>query len=199
MQAEGVQQNVTPHPGARSMTFTEFLDRIPKLNLAISAAALALSKTILRKSLVPDNLEWLSDAAVLVCIVAFLCVFARAIQAQAKKWLIVLAAASLAGLLAMRIQLVEHFDYSGDSFNELRGWTLSPYGAMAKANLERSLHTSLSLHDVIYYSGHTLMVDLFGGSWYLAAACYSFCFLAFLFSVISVAGVFELDAGEARK
>ena len=79
------------------MTFTEFLDRIPKLNLAISAAALALSKTILRKSLVPDNL------------------------------------------------------------------------------------------------------DLFGGSWYLAATCYTCCFLAFLFTVISVAGVFELDAAEARK
>jgi hypothetical protein len=176
------------------VTLTEFLDRIPKLNLALSAAALALSKTILRKSLVPDNLDWLSDAAVLVCIVSFLCVFARVIPATAKKCLILGAAFTLIGLLAMRIQIVEHFDYYGVPFNELRGWTLSPYGALAKANLEKSLNTSLSLHDVIYYSGHSLIVDLFRGSWYLAAACYSCCFLAFLFTVISVAGLFELEA-----
>jgi len=176
------------------VTFAEFLDRIPKLNLALSAAALALSKTILRKSLVPDNLDWLSDAAVLVCIVAFLCVFARVVPAGAKKWFILTATLSLAGLLAMRIQIVEHFDYYGEGFNELRGWTLSPYGTIAKANLEKSLNVSLSLHDVIYYSGHSLMVDLFGASWYLAAACYSLCFLIFLFTVISVAGLFELEA-----
>lgn len=177
-----------------NVTFAEFLDRIPKLNLALSAAALALSKTILRKSLVPDNLDWLSDAAVLVCIVAFLCVFARVVPAGAKKWFILTATLSLAGLLAMRIQIVEHFDYYGEGFNELRGWTLSPYGTIAKANLEKSLNVSLSLHDVIYYSGHSLMVDLFGASWYLAAACYSLCFLIFLFTVISVAGLFELEA-----
>jgi hypothetical protein len=179
---------------AADVTFSEFLDRLPKLNLALSAAALALSKTVLRQSLVPHNLEWLSDAAVLVCIVSFLCVFARLIPVGAKKWLILAAALSLSGLLAMRIQIVEHFDYYGEGFNELRGWTLSPFGAIAKANLEKSLNTSLSLHDVIYYSGHSLVVDLFGSSWYLAAASYSFCFLVFLFTVISVAGLFELDA-----
>jgi hypothetical protein len=177
-----------------NVTFSEFLDRIPKLNLALSAAALALSKTVLRKSLVPDNLEWLSDAAVLVCILAFLCVFARVIPVSSKKWFILAAGLSLAGLLAMRIQIVEHFDYYGEEFNELRGWTLSPYGATAKANLEKSLNTSLSLHDVIYYSGHSLVVDLFGASWYLAAASYSVCFLIFLFTVIFVAGLFELEA-----
>ena len=177
------------------MTFSEFLDRVPKLNLALSAAALALSKTILRKSLVPDNLDWLSDAAVLVCIVSFLCVFARVIPIGAKKWFVLAAALSLAGLLAMRVQIVEHFDYYGEPFNELRGWTLSPYGEVSKANLEKSLNaSSLSLHDVIYYSGHSQVVQLFGASWYLAAACYSLCFLVFLFTVITVAGLFELYA-----
>jgi hypothetical protein len=183
------------------VTFLEFLRRIPKLNLALSAAAIGLSKTVLQKSLVPDNLDWLTSAAILVCIVAFLCVFARLIPLSAKKWLILVGALSLIWLLAMRIELVEHFDYYGVSFEELRGWSLSPLGESMKSNLEKSLNTSLSLHDVIYYSDHGLMKQLFGSSWYLAAACYAFCFLAFLFTVISVAGLFELEAGipESRR
>lgn len=175
------------------MAFKDFLNRVPALNLALSAAAAGLSKTLLQKSLVPDNLDWLGGAGILVAIVAFLCVWARLIRSDAKRWLILIASASLICLLGMRIKLVEHFDYYGEPFNELRGWILSPYGEMVKANLERSLNASLSMHDVIYYSDHTVMVQLFGANWYLSAALYSGSFLVFLFAVIAVAGRFELD------
>jgi hypothetical protein len=176
------------------LSFTDFLKTFPALNLALSGAAAALSKTLLQKSLVPDNLMWLSGAGVLVAIVAFLCVWARLIHPSAKRWLILTAGVSLIGLLAMRIQLVEHFDYYGVGFDELRGWSLSPYGEMLKTNLETSLNTKLSMHDVIYYSDHALMVQLFGANWYLSAALYAGSFLLFMFSVITVAGRFELDS-----
>ena len=176
------------------MAFTEFLKKFPALNLALSGAAAGLSKTLLQKSLVPDNLDWLGGAGVLVAIVAFLCVWARLIPSRAKVWLVLTAAVSLLCLLDMRIQLVEHFDYYGVGFNELRGWNLSPYGETLKANLEKSVNSSLSMHDVIYYSDHTLMVQLFGANWYLSAALYAGSFLLFLFSVVVVAGRFELDS-----
>lgn len=179
------------------MAFTEFLNKFPALNLALSAAAAGLSKTLLQKSLVPDNLDWLGGAGILVAVVAFLCVWARLIRSGAKAWLVLIASVSLICLLGMRIELVEHFDYYGVPFNELRGWTLSPYGEMVKANLEKSLNSSLSMHDIIYYSDHTLMVQLFGANWYLSAALYAGSFLAFLFTVIAVAGRFELDAKDA--
>jgi hypothetical protein len=111
-----------------------------------------------------------------------------------RRWLILMAAASLVCLLGMRIELVERFEYYGVPFNELRGWTLSPYGETLKANLEKSLNSTLSIHDVIYYSDHTLMVQLFGPNWYLSAALYAGSFLIFLFSVVVVAGRFELDS-----
>lgn len=47
------------------MAFTEFLKKFPALNLALSGAAAGLSKTLLQKSLVPDNLDWLGGAGVL--------------------------------------------------------------------------------------------------------------------------------------
>ena len=179
------------------MGFTDFLKRIPILNLALSGAAAGLSKTLLQKSLVPDNLDWLGGAGVLVAIVAFLCIWTRAVRSGAKAWLISIAGISLIGLLAMRIQLVEHFDYYGQGFDELRGWSLSHDGQTAKRNLEAALKTSLSLHDVIYYSDHSNMIQLFGANWYLSTALYSGSFLAFLFAVITVAGRFELDNKDA--
>jgi hypothetical protein len=179
------------------MSFTGFLKRFPAINLALSGAAAALSKTLLQKSLVPDNLDWLGGAGVLVAILAFLCVWARLISSRAKGWLILIAAASLVSVLGMRIQLVEHFDYYGEGFNELRGWRLSPYGETLKANLEEDEKHPLSMHDVIYYSDHRLMVPLFGANWYLSAALYSGSFLLFLFSVVAVAGRFELDAKDS--
>ena len=142
----------------------------------------------------PDNLTWLGGAGVLIAIVAFLCVWARLIHPNAKRWLIITSAVSLICLLAMRIQLVEHFDYYGEPFDELRGWSLSPYGETAKANLETSLRVKLSMHDVIDYSGHASIVQLFGVNWYLCAALYAGFFLLFMYSVITVAGRFELDS-----
>jgi hypothetical protein len=100
---------------------------------------------------------------------------------------------SLITLLALQIRLVESFDVYEVSYHELRGWNLSSTGEAMKANLEKELGKPLSLYDVIKYSGHTEMVPLFGANWYLSAAFYSASFLGFLFTVIAVAGRFELD------
>jgi hypothetical protein len=71
------------------MTFTEFLKKIPALNLALSGAAVALTKTVLQQRLIPDNLDWLTPSGILVAIVAFLWVFARVIPPKAKVSLII--------------------------------------------------------------------------------------------------------------
>jgi hypothetical protein len=176
------------------MTFTEFLKRIPALNLALSGAAVALTKTVLQQRLIPDNLNWLTPAGILVSIIAFLCVFARVIPPRAKTLLIVAGFVSLISLIAMQIRLVEDFDFYGESYHELRGWKLSPNGEEMKTSLEQEFGRKLATYDVIKYSGHTEMFPLFGANWYLSSALYAGSFLAFLFSVIAVAGRFELDA-----
>src|SRR5258708_7451841 len=67
-----------------------------------------------------------------------------------------------------------------------------------QANEVRNLAVK-PLHDIIYYSDHALIPQLFGSTWYLAEAIYAFCFLAFLFSVVAVAGVFELEASTFKE
>ena len=176
------------------MTFTEFLKTIPALNLALSGASAGLTKTVLQQRLIPDNLDWLPSAGVLVSIVAFLCVFGRMIPKAARLPLVLLGAISVAVLITMQIRLVERFDFYGIPFHELRGWSLSPEGQVMKHNLEAAVGQSLPIHDVIRFSDHTNMVALFGANFYASAALYSASFLALLFCVIAVAGRYELDA-----
>jgi hypothetical protein len=175
------------------MSLTDFLKRIPAFNLALSAAAVAITKTVLQGRLIPDNMDWLAAAGILVSIVAFLCVYARSVPAKGTPWLILAALVSLVCLLIMHIRLVETFDFYGQAYRELRGWDLSSDGIAIKANLEKTLGMPVSIHDLIKYSGHSEMLALYGSNWYASATLYSGSFLMFLFTVIAVAGRFELD------
>ncbi len=180
------------------MSFETFLKRFPAINLVLATASAGLSKTIFQQSMVPANLNWLGGAGALVAITAFLCVWARIIENLHKAWLVALAGLSLVVLISMRVQLVESFEFYGETFNELRGWKLAPFGATVKANLESQLGSTLSLHDVIYYYDHTQIAQLFGENWYVSAFLYSGSFLVFLFCVVSLAGRFELDSIKSR-
>jgi hypothetical protein len=168
----------------------KFLKGIPVVNAALAAAAGAISATIMQKtSLVPINLDWLSGAGIVVAIIALLLVAGRAFGTKARPWLFGVLCLSAAATFAMQIFLVETFDFYGESFRELRGWKLTPYGETLKANLEKSVNSPLTLHDVIYYSDHTLMPQLFGDNWYIAACMFSVAILALVFSFVALLGL----------
>jgi hypothetical protein len=152
---------------------------------AIGAATVAasLSKTALRKELVPEQLHWLGDAGVLVALAALIVVMFTKIETTRKFviGLLIILLATLAGVIALRTTLVEPLNYDGKDYLYLVGWDLSAQAA--KPCIEKFSQTtaqSISRHDLIRCAGVSNIPALYDSSFHSASILYVFCYLGFL-------------------
>jgi len=166
----------------------DLIKRTRLLATGVATLAAALSKTVLKKELVPEQLRWLGDAGVLVALAALIVVMFTKVEMRRKCriGLLIILLTTLTGIITLRATLVEQLQYDGKDYLYLVGWELS---AKAAKPCTDKLSQSISRHDLIRCAGVANIPMLYNSSFHSASVLYVFCYLGFL-------GVFVILVGK---
>ncbi len=179
------------------MELRALLGRIPKLVMLLDAAVAALSATLIRDRLIPENVDVIGTIGVLVIVVAFIIsvAYKAKLQALAPR-LAFTALVLLAVLLILQITLVETVGPYGPDEGQHRflvGFRLSE-----EARTWRNAHPEESVSEYIANMGDDRIARAWGPSYSAAAALYSLSYLGFILAVVLALGSLDIG-GRPRK
>lgn len=163
--------------------------------LAVTIAASALCKTVFQEKLIPEQLDWLSSAGILVCIVCFFLPLGIKTLKLHRRTLITTSILSLAGLIVLRVFLVVPLNYYGNTYNYIIGWRMSPVGVEEKIKDDGWNGGNVNLRTFLEDAGHEEIPNIFGWSYSAAETSYWLCFLGLLASVVLLTNLAEAKHG----
>jgi len=176
------------------MAFGDYLDGLAALG--ISSAAAALSSTLIKSELLPEQLNWLGTAGTVVaaCMIAVSFVLRNTLKARALK--LVLATVVLttcACLIWLRAARVSEVELGGAYHNYLHGGVLAPAGLDAQAQCK-----SDSVEQLIQCAGAGTIPRLYGRSYWVVHYLYVFDYLLLLASFVALVSGLELRTSSPR-
>jgi hypothetical protein len=128
--------------------------------LAIGAAAAALSATIMKAELMPEQLKWMGTAGTVMTACVLVIAFAfrsAASKTPVKMVAMVVLIVAIIGVIYLRATRVEQITVNNQSYNFMTGWRLSEFGESARkrclAATSRPPTDQLSDYDLIKCAG----------------------------------------------
>lgn len=169
------------------------LRRIPVTVALIDSAAAALTATLVRERLIPDNLEVLGVIAPLLIVAGFFVTVAY--HDRVRDWLRPLSLSAVVALIALLL-LHTQFVHSVEPYgsDEGRHDFLVGYQYTAQGREWSHILGSQSVSEYIADAGADRIRPTWGTSFVVAAAGYSLTYLAFIFSMVLAVGATELGA-----
>ena len=160
----------------------ERIERPRIINWTIVIAASTLSRTLLRASLLPQQLIWLGDAGIIVALVALIVAPRHGLSDKIKILLAILAVMFLVVLGVERSLLVETIKLGSPSmdFKFLHGWTLTAYGQQAAAQCGTK-----NPGDLISCTGSEAVPAIYGFSYIAAFLAYFISYLGVIFCIVA--------------
>lgn len=170
------------------MAFSDYLNGIAALG--ISSAAAALSSTLIKKELLPDELNWLGTAGTVVAASMIAVGFALKDTRTIKSFKTVLVSVLLISctcLIWLRAARVSEVNVRGVMHNFLHGSTLTPAGdeAMAQCKVD-------SVEQLIQCAGVDAIPGLYGSSYWRVYYLYVVDYLVLLASFVALVSRLEL-------
>lgn len=168
--------------------------------LLIAAIAALISKEVVKTELVPEQLNWLSDAGVLAAMTALAAtpsVSARPNRALTKRFLIGMVCA-FSFVIIIRASLVDEIEINGADHRYLVGYSLSKVGKVMEGNCLIGTDTRnlphLPRYELIKCAGGNSIPTLYGKSYTVVLVVYLVSYLVFLgIFVLLVGGIFESE------
>lgn len=176
------------------MGFSEYVNGLTAL--AISGVAAALSATLLKSELLPEQLAWLGAAGTVAaaCMIAISFVFRAGLNRPCvQQVLAVVLLATLVLLISLRAARVVNIEVGGSPHNLLVGSTLTPTG---KADYEAC--KADSTEQLLECSGAETIPLLFGGSYWRAYYLYIGDYLLMLAVFVPLISALELQRKQAQ-
>lgn len=161
--------------------------RVRLAAVAIDAALAALSATLIRQRLIPENLDALGSVAALVIVAGFL--VTAVYQPQLKRHsraMVTIGLAALAGVLLVQLAFVVPVaPYGADAGRHLFlvGFSLTGQGDQWARTLGHE-----SLPALVRDIGADHIPDAWGRSYLVNAIAYSLCYLVFLVTTVAAIG-----------
>lgn len=166
--------------------FSKFLNGLA--GLGISAAAAALSSTLVKSELLPEQLKWLGAAGTIVaaCVIAIAYAFRDSFSHKAIRFVLCLLVAMFcACVLWIRAARITKVELGGTVRNYLRGGTLTDSGR----NAEKQCNSD-SAEQLIQCSGVAAIPNLYGNSYwsvyYLEICAYLLLLVTFVLLTCSL-------------
>jgi hypothetical protein len=179
------------------MELRGLLSHIPKSVVVLDAAVAALSATLIRDRLIPENVDVIGTIGALLIVVAFIVTIAY--QSRLRRWLprlALTAVAMLIILLLLQITVVETVGPYGPDEGRHRflvGFSYSEQGRMWKKN-----QPAQSVSEYISYIGDDRIPLAWGPSYTVAAALYSLSYFGFILAVVLALGSLESAGTRTR-
>jgi hypothetical protein len=172
------------------MEFGEYVNGLAGLSFA--GAAAALSSTLLKSQLLPEQLDWLGAAGTVVaaCMIAISFTFRSALQNQALKIaLAVVLVVTCSFVIWLRASRVVKAQSGGSASAFLIGWNLTPFGLTARDNQCKVA----SERELIECSGAQTIPSLYGDSYRHAVDLYIGSYLLLLAVFVPLIAALELQ------
>ncbi len=162
--------------------------------LLIAAVAAAVSKVVIKTQLVPEQLQWLTDAGVLAAMAALVLTPALATDPhRLRRRLIFPIFIALSVILIVRSTLVEEVSLGGSSYRFLVGTTLTSTGRTMEQNCLKGTKTEnlahLPRHDLVERcAGVSWIPTIYGTSYVIVAILYVISYMGFLGMFVVLVG-----------
>lgn len=172
----------------------EHLEGIPWIIGLINGAIAALSATLIRARLIPENIDLIGPLGTLVVIVAFLTTVAY--RESLGRWLrrlIAVALVCLTGLLLLQVTLVEEVSAYGSDQGTHHYLVGSCYSEQGREWLDVASIAATDRDELIRYVGDGDIPEAWGSSFYLAALLYVGAYLGFILCVVLALGAVGSD------
>lgn len=176
----------------------EVARRVPVTLAVIDVAVAAMTATLVRKELIPDNLEVLGVIAALLILTSF--VVTVAFQDALQRWLRPLSLAATAGLLLLLVlhtrfvHTVPGYGPDTAEHDFLVGYRYTPQGEEWIRRLGPK-----SISEYIADIGADRIPQIWGTSYTVASLTYSFTYLAFVLALALALGGTELGRAGPRR
>ena len=170
------------------MQFSDYLNGLAALG--ISTAAAALSSTLIKSELLPDQLGWLGTAGTVVaaCMIAVSFVLRDKLRTKPLRIVLVGVVLVTCGLLIwLRAARVAEVELRGSPHNVLHGGLLTPEGISAQKDCR-----SDSVEQLIECAGVQTMPKLYGRSYWCAYYFYIADYLFLLVAFVALVSGLEL-------
>jgi hypothetical protein len=170
------------------MAFSDYLNGLAALG--ISSAAAALSSTLIKTELLPEQLNWLGTAGTVVaaCMIAAGFVIKDSLKSRPLKGvLVVVLLTACVCLIWLRAARVSEVDLRGGLHNYLHGATLTPAGEDAMVQCK-----SDSVEQLIQCAGVSTIPRLYGKSYWVVYYVYVVDYLVLLASFVALVSGLEL-------
>lgn len=171
--------------------FGQLLRRIRATTLLLTTVSAGLCKYVFADKLIPEQLDWLSSAGILVCAISFLAPFAFKGIGSYARTLMILALVSLAGVIGIRASLVKQLNYYGTPHSYMVGWKMSEWGVQKMEKDKEKDGAPLSLETFLEDLGHADIPEAYGWTYYAACGAYVVALLGFLTSFILLSSALE--------
>jgi hypothetical protein len=171
------------------MGFNEYVNGLAALSIASVAAA--LSATLLKSQLLPEQLSWLGAAGTVVAAVMIAVSFTLrdALDGQwIKVILTIILMATCVCVIYLRGTLVAQVEIKGSPHAYLIGRTLTSAGQTARNNCQAD-----SNEELIECSGAETIPSLFGASYRHAAILYIGAYLLMLAAFVQLVSALKLE------
>jgi hypothetical protein len=169
-----------------------FLKRVPIVFGALSAAVAAVSPTLIRNSLIPDQLAIIGLVGSVFVLLAFL--LAWAYRAKVKKHLrklLIIAFASLVLLVLLQIFFVETIDDYGNppaTHRFVVGYALNKEGRSSMAAMGVG-----SKSELIKFAGADRIAAWFGVDYYIVLVTYTMSYITLILSSVLAIGAITIS------
>jgi hypothetical protein len=174
------------------MAFGDYLDSLAALG--ISSVAAALSSTLIKSELLPEQLHWLGTAGTVVaaCMIAVGFVLRNGLKSRPFKLVLVIVVLSTCTcLIWLRAARVSEVELHGALHNYLHGGMLTQAGLDAQA-----ICKSDSVEVLIKCAGREVIPTLYGKSYSFAYYLYVFDYLLLLAAFVALISGLELKTSD---
>jgi hypothetical protein len=174
------------------------LTRLNSLNTLLTGTAAALSATVFRTRLIPEQLDYLGVlgsvlGVALFVVIAAITPLAEQTRKRAVRWLVITLAVAVVLLVVVRTNFVLSFRRT-ETCTCLVGWSISPAGRKMISRVQAASGcgqcTALELLD----SGDLAFTDIpavYGASYHVLKNLYVWSYLAMFVALVSLLGVSE--------